>query len=99
MLKVGFLFTYVAPLAFVLVFTLTKEAIDDYHRKKRDEETNNQTYQLVTKTGTTPILSKDLKVGHIIEVHSNQRIPADMLILSTSEEDGTVFVRTDQLDG
>jgi len=38
-------------------------------------------------------------VGHIIEVKSNQRIPADMVILSTSEEDGTVFIRTDQLDG
>ena len=36
MLKVGFLFTYVAPLAFVLVFTLVKEAMDDYYRKKRD---------------------------------------------------------------
>lgn len=28
-LKVGFLFTYVAPLAFVLVVTLLKEAWDD----------------------------------------------------------------------
>lgn len=38
-------------------------------------------------------------MGHIIEVKSNQRIPADMVVLSTNEEDGTVFVRTDQLDG
>lgn len=38
-------------------------------------------------------------MGQIIEVKSNQRIPADMVILSTSEEDGTVFIRTDQLDG
>ena len=37
MLKVGFLFTYVAPLIFVLGFTLIKEAMDDYYRKKRDE--------------------------------------------------------------
>jgi phospholipid-translocating ATPase len=36
MLKVGFLFTYVAPLALVLGFTLFKEAYDDYNRKKRD---------------------------------------------------------------
>lgn len=28
-LKVGFLFTYIAPLAFVLVVTLLKEAADD----------------------------------------------------------------------
>lgn len=36
MLKVGFLFTYVAPLAFVLAFTLLKEGVDDHYRKKRD---------------------------------------------------------------
>jgi len=37
MLKVGFLFTYIAPLILVLGFTLFKEAYDDYYRKKRDE--------------------------------------------------------------
>ncbi len=28
-LKVGYLFTYIAPLAFVLTITLLKEAVDD----------------------------------------------------------------------
>lgn len=28
-LKVGYLFTYIAPLAFVLLITLVKEAVDD----------------------------------------------------------------------
>jgi phospholipid-translocating ATPase len=37
MLKVGFLFTYIAPLMLVLGFTMLKEAYDDYNRKKRDE--------------------------------------------------------------
>ncbi len=99
MLRVGFLFTYVAPLLLVLGFTLFKEAYDDHYRKKRDEETNGQAYTLIEKTGSREVLSKDLKVGQIIEIKSNQRIPADIVILSTNEEDGTVFIRTDQLDG
>ena len=37
MLRVGFLFTYVAPLLLVLSFTLFKEAYDDYNRKLRDK--------------------------------------------------------------
>lgn len=41
-LKVGFLFTYVAPLAFVLVITLLKEAWDDIQRYQRDKELNNR---------------------------------------------------------
>ena len=52
MLRVGFLFTYVAPLLLVLGFTLFKEAYDDMNRKKRDKETNNQKYTLIEKSGT-----------------------------------------------
>ena len=99
MLKVGFLFTYVAPLVLVLGFTLIKEFIDDKHRKRRDMETNEEKYTLISKTGRTSILSREIKVGHVIEIGPNQRIPADMVVLNTSEEDGTVFIKTDQLDG
>lgn len=34
--KLGFMFTYVAPLTFVLSLTMAKDAFDDYKRYKRD---------------------------------------------------------------
>lgn len=34
-----------------------------------------------------------------IYVEKNQRVPADLVLLRTSESSGAVFVRTDQLDG
>jgi phospholipid-translocating ATPase len=40
-----------------------------------------------------------MKVGHIIKVHQNERIPADLLLVYTTEKSGSVFIRTDQLDG
>ena len=40
-----------------------------------------------------------LKVGDIIQLNENSRIPADCILLRTSEKQGTVFIRTDQLDG
>lgn len=43
--------------------------------------------------------SKDLKVGQFIIINTKQRVPCDILILSASEASGTVFIRTDQLDG
>ncbi len=43
-LKVGFLFSYVAPLVFVLMITILKEGFDDYYRYLRDKEANNQKY-------------------------------------------------------
>jgi hypothetical protein len=39
------------------------------------------------------VMLKDLKVGDIIEINSNQRIPADMILLYTKESN--VFIRTD----
>ena len=44
-LKVGFLFTYIAPLVMVLVFTLAKEAWDDFKRFRRDQEANSSRYK------------------------------------------------------
>ena len=40
-----------------------------------------------------------MKVGDIIKVHQNERIPADMILLYTTEKSGAIFIRTDQLDG
>lgn len=42
---IGFLFTYIAPLAFVLVVTLLKEAWDDLQRYWRDKELNNKKHE------------------------------------------------------
>lgn len=39
-LKVGLMFTYVAPLALVLFLTMLKEAYDDFKRFRRDKEAN-----------------------------------------------------------
>jgi len=46
-LKVGFMFTYVSPLVFVLTITLMKEAWDDMQRFQRDKEINNKRYEYV----------------------------------------------------
>ena len=49
------------------------------------------------QTRSTP--SSSIKVGDLVLLEKNQRVPADMVLLTTSEEGGTCFVRTDQLDG
>lgn len=37
----------------------------------------------------------NLKPGHIVKVNIKQRIPADLILLNSSEPNGTVFIRTD----
>ncbi|KAJ1826112.1 putative aminophospholipid-translocase [Coemansia sp. RSA 2599] len=98
-LRIGFLFTYVGPLVFVLAVTMMKEWHDDHARKKRDNEANSQRYTRLTVDGPEVIPSKKIRVGDLILIEKNQRVPADMVLLRTTESSGACFVRTDQLDG
>ncbi|KAG0706236.1 hypothetical protein DFH29DRAFT_189735 [Suillus ampliporus] len=103
-LKIGFIVTYVAPLAFVLFVTMGKEAYDDYKRNLRDREANSQKYLILVPSSdrgphTRSVPSSSLKVGDLVVLEKNQRVPADMVLLRTSDASGTCFIRTDQLDG
>ncbi|KAH6655043.1 hypothetical protein BKA67DRAFT_515404 [Truncatella angustata] len=46
-LRIGYLSTYIAPLAFVLMITMGKEAFDDIARRRRDNEANSEEYAVL----------------------------------------------------
>lgn len=48
-LRVGFLFTFLAPLMFVLLLTMAKEAYDDYKRYQRDKIMNLKHYKKIDR--------------------------------------------------
>lgn len=98
-LRTGYLYTYWGPLGFVIFVTMCREAIDDYRRYLRDKEANSQKYKRLTNDGVVLLPSSDIQVGHLIILEKDQRVPADMILLKTSEADGGCFIRTDQLDG
>jgi phospholipid-translocating ATPase len=98
-LRVGFLFTYVAPLVIVLMVTMIKEAFDDFARYRRDKSINLARYKVFEKGVWKDKYSQSLKVGHLIKINQNERIPADLICCYTTEAKGTIFIRTDQLDG
>ncbi|KAF9784605.1 aminophospholipid-transporting P-type ATPase [Thelephora terrestris] len=110
-LKIGFIATYIAPLAFVLFVTMGKEAHDDYKRHLRDKEANSAKYLILESSGdntssslddgphTRSVPSSSIRVGDLILLEKNQRVPADLVLLRTSDSSGTCFIRTDQLDG
>ena len=138
-LRIGYLSTYIAPLAFILTITLGKEAADDLARRRRDAEANKEEYTILRlqdrsekqgkrqrnlksshrkrrsrsqvempETGRLEDIieeednidskyrgfsnvevdeivmrSKDLKVGDILRLSKDQRVPADVVILKT----------------
>lgn len=91
------MFTYIAPLVFVLSVTMMKEAYDDFMRMKRDRELNNFTYPVMNATADVfaDTKSEDLKVGMIVKLTQGQRVPADLILLYTTEKNGAVFIKTD----
>jgi phospholipid-translocating ATPase len=97
--RAGFLFTYIAPLAFVLSITMLKEAVDDLARYRRDAEANSAVYTRLTPAGPERVAARDIQVGHVLLLHSNQRVPADLVLLRAHDPSGAIFIRTDQLDG
>ena len=56
-MRIGFIATYIAPLAFVLSITIGKEAYDDYKRNLRDREANGQKYLVVDSDNHEPLPS------------------------------------------
>uniref|UniRef100_A0A8C1SMT6 Phospholipid-transporting ATPase n=1 Tax=Cyprinus carpio TaxID=7962 RepID=A0A8C1SMT6_CYPCA len=91
-LKIGYLYTYWAPLGFVLAVTMVREAVDEVRRCRRDKEMNSQLYSKLTVRG-------DHSMTHPDDIIPYTQIPADMIFLRTSEKTGSCFIRTDQLDG
>ncbi|KAI9808558.1 MAG: hypothetical protein M1825_003707 [Sarcosagium campestre] len=144
-LRIGYLSTYIAPLAFVLAITLGKEAMDDIARRRRDAEANSEGYTVLSFSEQSPQKrhkpartrafsrfgdglrgkrikeearrensrlsdiqeeeealqsegrpdratvivreqtkrSRDLKVGDVLKIGKNQRVPADVVILKS----------------
>ncbi|KAH7411954.1 phospholipid-translocating P-type ATPase-like protein [Phaeosphaeria sp. MPI-PUGE-AT-0046c] len=130
-LRLGYVSTYVAPLAFVITITLGKEALDDIARRRRDAEANSEGYTVLkfeensSGNGVAPGKnsqrkkklrkqkgsngrmtdiedeeqniptnglatstywevvkpSRTLKVGDVVKLGKDQRVPADMIVL------------------
>jgi len=106
-LKVGFMFAYISPLAFVICVSMAKELYDDINRRIQDKKTNSTKVEVLvpTENNTNFIIiqksSADLLVGDIIQLKKDCRVPADIIVLKTFNEanENQAFIRTDQLDG
>lgn len=60
---------------------------------------NSKEYQVIRSHGLERIKSKDLRVGDIVKVEGGDRVPADLIALYSDNDQGTLFLKTDQLDG
>ncbi|XP_019319480.2 phospholipid-transporting ATPase IC [Panthera pardus] len=92
-------YTTLVPLLLVLGITAIKDLVDDVARHKMDNEINNRTCEVI-KDGRFKIAKwKEIQVGDVIRLKKNDFIPADTLLLSSSEPNSLCYVETAELDG
>lgn len=92
-------YTTLVPLLLVLGITAIKDLVDDVARHKMDKEINNRTCEVIKDGRFKPTKWKDIQVGDVIRLMKNDFIPADILLLSSSEPNSLCYVETAELDG
>ncbi|KAF5180176.1 Phospholipid-transporting atpase [Thalictrum thalictroides] len=90
----------IAPLVFVVGISMVKEAVEDWHRFIQDLKENSRMAKVHVENGIFVHKPwKSLCVGDVVKVEKNGYFPSDLLLISSSYEDGLCYVETMNLDG
>uniref|UniRef100_A0A8C2WFR2 ATPase phospholipid transporting 11A n=1 Tax=Cyclopterus lumpus TaxID=8103 RepID=A0A8C2WFR2_CYCLU len=87
------------PLFFVITVTAIKQGYEDWLRHKADNSVNQCPIHVVQHGKVVRKQSRKLRVGDVVFMKENETFPCDLILLSSSRDDGTCFVTTASLDG
>lgn len=89
------------PLVVVLSIIAVKDGLEDYRKYKIDKHINNLITKVYNRKEKKYIdcCWKDVTVGDFIRLSCNEIIPADMVLLFSTDPDGICHIETSGLDG
>ncbi|XP_071314421.1 phospholipid-transporting ATPase IA isoform X4 [Trachinotus anak] len=91
--------TTLVPLLFILVVAAVKEIIEDLKRHNADSVVNKKECQVLRNGAWEIVHWEKVEVGDVIRVNGSDFVPADAVILSSSEPQGMCYIETSNLDG
>uniref|UniRef100_A0A8C2T8F1 Phospholipid-transporting ATPase n=1 Tax=Coturnix japonica TaxID=93934 RepID=A0A8C2T8F1_COTJA len=89
------------PLIVVLLASMIKDATEDYKKYQFDKMINSSKSRVYDKKDRAYIEKcwKDVRVGDFVQLQCNETIPADILLLYSSDQNGICHLETANLDG
>ncbi|XP_007440101.1 probable phospholipid-transporting ATPase VD isoform X1 [Python bivittatus] len=89
------------PLCVVLTIIAVKDGLEDYTKYKLDKKINNLVTSAYSRREKDYVdkFWKDVTVGDFIRLSCNEEIPADMILIYSTDGDGICHIETSSLDG
>ncbi|XP_051275210.1 phospholipid-transporting ATPase VB [Dicentrarchus labrax] len=89
------------PICVILCLTALKDAWEDFRRYQSDRKLNNTPCLIYSRKEKQFVERrwKDVRVGDFVRVVCNEIVPADLLLLHTSDPSGVCHIETSNLDG
>lgn len=89
------------PICVIMAMTAIKDAWEDFRRYKLDKEINHMGCYVYSRKDRAYVEKcwKDVRVGDFVQLQCNETIPADILLLYSSDQNGICHLETANLDG